>query len=360
MTGWRPGFGVALGSWLEARLYVAAAFIVTHAVHDRLGSSPEPSPVHDGLLAWDGRWYQSIATSGYADAADPALRFFPLWPLLGRVLGGLTGADRGFILVVLANAGALMAAALLHRLVVEETGDWDLARRSVRLLALAPPSFVLVLAYSEAFYLTLALAVFLLARRQRWWAVAAAGYLAGLTRPVGVLLALPVALTVVTARAQRRPGAIAAALAPVAGTATFLVWSGLALGEFTAPLTRQRELRSLAEPVSRVVRAAYRGLRGDEGELLHFLAAVTAISLTLLVVRRLGRSMALYCGANLIVMLTTGNLNSLERYGLAAFPLVIAAAMASRHRYLDRWILDAAAAGMVSLTILALSGVYVP
>ena len=131
---------------------MAAAFLVTFSILDRLGPPTPDAPVRDGLLAWDGRWFQAIAADGYGDASDPALRFFPLWPLLGRALGGLTGIDEGLVLVVLANAGALAAGVLLHRLVVEETGDPGLARRAVRLLALAPPSFVLVLGYSEALY----------------------------------------------------------------------------------------------------------------------------------------------------------------------------------------------------------------
>lgn len=355
-----PGPAAAIAAWIEARLYVAAAFLVTFSILDRLGPPTPQAPVRDGLLAWDGRWFEAIAADGYGGASDPALRFFPLWPLLGRVLGGLTGIDEGLVLVVLANAGALAAGVLLHRLVVAETGDLDLARRSVRLLALAPPSFVLVLGYSESMYITLVMAAFLLARRRDWWAAAGAGYLAGLTRPVGVLLMLPVIHEVVADRAQRRPGALAAALAPGAGAATFLAWAGLALDDATAPIDRQQELRGWSEPVSRLLRAAYRGIRGDEGELFHFLAAAIAVGLTVVVVRRLGRPMALYCGANVLVILAADNLNSLERYCLAVFPLVIAAAALSRDRRIDGWVFTAAGAGLVALTALALGGTYVP
>lgn len=355
-----PGPAAALAAWIEARLYVAAAFLVTFSILDRLGPPTPEAPVRDGLLAWDGRWFEAIAADGYGGASDPALRFFPLWPLLGRVLGGLTGIDEGLGLVMLANAAALAAGVLLHRLVVAETGDLDLARRTVRLLALAPPSFVLVLGYSEAMYITLVMAAFLLARQRAWWAAAGAGYLAGLTRPVGALLMLPVIHEVIADRAQRRPGALAAAVAPAAGAATFLVWAGLTLDDATAPIDRQQELRGWSEPVSRLFRAAYRGIRGDEGELFHLLAAAIAVGLTAVVMRRLGRPMALYCAANVLVILAADNLNSLERYCLAVFPLVIAAAVLSRDRRIDGWAFTASAAGMVALTALALGGAYVP
>ena len=359
-----PSVRVALAAWAEARLYVAAAYIISTAVVNRLEPPPAFTPVSDGLLAWDGRWYEAIAISGYADAADPALRFFPLWPLLGRAAAWIPGVDAGVALVILANAAALAAGVLLHRLVVDETGDWRLARRAVRLLALAPPSFVLVLAYTEALYLTLALPVFLLARRRRWWAAAAVGYLAGLTRPVGALLALPVAFMAWPEwpqRPGRRAGALAATVAPLAGAATFLGWSQGALGDGGAPLDRQRELRGdFVDPVSRLVRGAWRGAHGDTGEMLHFLAAVALVALAVVAVRRLSRPMALYAAVSLGLLLAAENLNSLERYALSAFPLVVAAAMVSRHRWLDRWIVGAAGAGMVSLTTLAFHGVYVP
>ena len=351
---------VALAAWAEARIYVAAAYIITTAVVNRLEPPPDFTPVSDGLLAWDGRWYEAIATGGYADAADPALRFFPLWPVLGRAASWL-GIGTGVALVIMANAAALAAGVLLHRLVVSETGDQRLARRAVRLLALAPPSFVLVLAYSEALYLTLAFSMFLLARRQRWWAAAAVGYLAGLTRPVGALLAVPAAVMAWPERSQRRVGALAAVVAPLAGAATFGLWAQGALGDASAPFDRQRELRGdLVEPVSRLVRGAWRGARGDTGELLHFLAAIALIALAVVAARRLSRPLALYAVISLALLLAAENLNSLERYALSAFPLMIAAAMVSRHRWLDRWIVGAAGAGMVCLATLAFHGVYVP
>ena len=356
-----PSLRVALAAWAEARIYVAAAYIITTAVVNRLEPPPDFTPVSDGLLAWDGRWYESIAVGGYADAADPGLRFFPLWPMLGRVASWMPGLSAGVALVIAANLAALVAGVLLHRLVVDETGDRRLARRAVRLLALAPPSFALVFAYSEALYLTLAVAVFLLARRQRWWCTAAAGYLAGLTRPVGVLLALPVAYMAWQDRSRQGLGAVAAAVAPVAGAATFLLWAQASLGDASAPLDRQRELRGdIVEPVSRVVRGAWRGARGDTGELLHFLAAAALVALAVVAARRLSRPLALYAVASLVLLLAAENLNSLERYALSAFPLVIAAAVVSRHRRLDRWIVGAAGAGMVCLTTLAFHGVYVP
>lgn len=349
---------IATAAWLEARLYVAAGFVVTAALVDRLRPAPAFTPFEDGLLAWDGTWYRLIADHGYAGADDPAVRFFPLYPLLGRWLGHLVGGS-DVALVLIANLAALVAGALVYRLALDELGDRGRARRAVRLLALFPPAFVLVLAYSEALYLALALGVAVAARRRRWATTAVCGYLAGLTRPVGSLLAVLVLAG--GAWRERSWRALGAAAAPVAGTATFLAWSGVALGDWTAPLDRQRELRGdVTEPVSRWVRALVHAVDGDEGELFHLVAVVILVVLAVVAVRRLSPGLAAYGALSTLVIVSADNLNSMERYALSAFPLVLAAAVVSVDRRLEHWLPTASAVGLVTLTVLALHGVYVP
>lgn len=357
---WGRDLRAALPSWIEARLYVGAAYVVTWGVIDRLEPPPDFSPIEDGLLAWDGTWYHQIAENGYVDAQDPAVRFFPLWPLLGRWVGWI-GDRPDIALAVLANVFALVAAVALHRLVTEETGDAAAARRTVRLMALFPSAFVLVLAYSEALYLALAITMFLALRHQRWWGGAALAYLAGLTRPVGALLALPAAVVAHQSGSLRRPAALASVIAAPLGAATFIIWSAVALDDWTAPLDRQRELRGdAAEPVGRWFSSVGDAFGGDEGELFHLLAVGLLVFLTFVVVRRLSLDLVAYTVPSTLVLISADNLNSMERYALATFPLVIAAGLVSRSEFFDRWLPTASAVGLVSLTTLALNGVYVP
>src|SRR5262249_47590690 len=121
-------------------------------------------------------------------------RFFPLVPLVARYLAlGVTAAT-GVTLLVFVNLSALALGALLHRLALAETGDRSLARRAAWLVALVPPAFVLRWGYAEATALALAVAAFIALRgRHGGWA-AAFGLLAGLARPLGVLLVLPAAI----------------------------------------------------------------------------------------------------------------------------------------------------------------------
>src|SRR5205085_1127981 len=79
-----------------------------------------------------------------------ALRFFPLYPLLGRALGYVLGGMFDVAFLVLANVPALLFAVLLVRLVRREGGDQAAAGRAAWFVALVPPGFVLVFAYAEA------------------------------------------------------------------------------------------------------------------------------------------------------------------------------------------------------------------
>ena len=353
------GLRIAALAWAEARVYVAVAFVVTDAVLGRYRTRPE-APIDLGLLAWDGDWYRRIAEVGYAAGDDPAVRFFPLWPLLGRWAGTVLGGPE-IALVVLANLFALACGVLLYRLTLAETGDTRTAASAVRLFSLFPSAFVLVLGYSEALFVMLALAMLTCLRSGRWWSAAALGYLAGLTRPVGALLGLSAAVSMRRAGRLGSPGAWAALLSGAAGSATYVVFCGLALDDPWAPFDRQRELRGgFAEPFSRLITALADGIRGDEGEAFHFLAVLCLVGLAVMCVRRLSPELWVYAVASTLLMISVENLNSTGRYALAAFPLVIAAAVVSRRPLLDRRLATASAVGMTALCMLALGGVYVP
>ena len=230
----------------------------------------------------------------------------------------------------------------------------------MRLFALFPPAFVLVLGYSEALYLCLALGFVLTARARRWEATAVLGFLAGLTRPVAGLLALPAA--VLAWRHDRRsPMALLSVASAPLGTLVFLWWSEREQGGWRAPIDAQRELRGeVTEPVTRLGRALIDGIGGDEGELFHGLAALILIALAVHVVRRMSTDLWVYAVPSTLMLVAADNLNSMERYALGVFPLVIAAGMISRHTYLDRWLPTASAVALTVVTTLALNGVYVP
>ena len=93
-----------------------------------------------------------------------------------------------------ANVAALVYLTALAALTRRETGDESAARRVVWLAALAPGAVALALPYTEALAGALAVGMFVALRSRTLWAAAACGFLSGLARPTGILLAAPAAI----------------------------------------------------------------------------------------------------------------------------------------------------------------------
>jgi Mannosyltransferase (PIG-V) len=351
-----------------ARAAVGLAYVVAVVAADELRPEGRPYHLEQGLFAWDGTFYRDITERGYDGVEEEALRFFPLVPLLARLVAiPLLGHERLALLVV-ANVAALVAGVLLHRLVVHETGDGRVASCAAWLVALLPPAMVLVLGYAESTMMALAVAVFLCLRRGRWWAAAGLGLAVGLCRPIGVVLAVPAAVEAArglraTALGERLARA-AAVLAPAAGLAVFLAWVEVNFGDWTLPVRLQGsdELRgSLANPVLRAAESLG-GLFGDErfGDGLHAPFIVLYLALAVVTFRRWPASYGAYAAALLVVALSSEDIGSFERYGLSAFPLVVALAGLVAGRGLERMALTASAAGLAGFSTLAFLGTFVP
>jgi len=361
-----------------ARVIVLGALGLARLLADR--THPDPAVVarvHQGLLGWDAGWYEAIARFGYGHLGPQSLRFFPLFPLLGRLSG--TGAGTGPALVVLANASALGAAAAIFVLVRRETGDGALAQRSVWLLCLVPPAFVLVMGYAEATLLLFSVGCFLAIRRgsgrapwtgrprPSWCWAAVAGFGAGLSRPVG--LALVLAVAVEAARWWRRLGgverlaAVVAAVAPLAGTVAFLAWSAGAFGDFWLPLRVQSQAAhhgGLSDPLATLAHDARGVLHHHFGTALHVPWVLLVLALLVVCWRRWPACYGAFATAVVAVALSGTNLDSFERYALSAFPLVLAGAGLIGRPRVERAALTLAAAGLAGYALLAFTNLSVP
>ena len=242
-----------------------------------------------------------------------------------------------------------MAAALLSVLVRRETGDPALASLSVWLLCLAPPAYVLVMGYAEGLLLALVIGCFLAIRRATplWWLAAVLGYAAGLTRPLGVLVAVPVLVEAVRRWRDGSPGsrigAVVAAVAPVAGTGTFLAWSAGTQGDGWLPLRVQVQAGhhgGLSDPFRTLLDDARGALHHHVGTALHVPWVIVVVALVVVCWWRLPAAYGAFATAVVAAGLSGTNLDSFERYALTAFPLVIAGATLLRSEWLRRSVLD--------------------
>lgn len=359
---------VAVVPWVLARALVILALALSRHVFDEIGAPPRPVQLGQGLFAWDAAFYRDIAEHGYRAVGQASLRFFPLVPLAARGLGTLMLGHTAAALLVIANGSALVFGALLHRLTLRETGDTAAARRAAWFGALFPAAFVLVMGYAEATAMMLGVVVFLGLRSGRFGWAAGAGFLAGLCRPVGVLLVVPALVEAVRgwrgASTRSRVSRVGAVVAPAVGALVYLVWVGQEFGDFWKPVSLQNQatLRGgFQDPFSRTVDAVGDLFGGDRfGSGLHIVWAALFVALLVVLVRRFPASYSLYAAATLLLALSASNLDSFERYCTSTFPFLLALAVVTDRDEVERGAYVVAAAGLVGYATLAFLGIQGP
>jgi hypothetical protein len=372
----RDDLRAVLPSWLAARALVLVAWILSIAVTNWLVPGGRTMHQVAGLSSWDAAYYRDIATVGYGGIDLAGLRFFPLYPIVGKVLGPLFLGHVDLALIVVANLAALAAGIVIRRTSLFEGRDPATAERAVWILNLSPAAFVLVWGYSEGLFVLLAAGAVLAARR-RWFAVAGAcAFGAALTRPLGVLLAAPLLIEAVRpwlgllggSLSAPRPSLRTAAArlwavaAPVLGLGLFLGWVGQRFGDPMLPFSEQGTYRQTMDPIHRLGRGVL-DMVGTErfGDGLHVPFVLVFLVLLVIVARRWPASYTVYAALTLLVAVSSDNLNSIERYAaLNAFPLVLAFADVLTTRRRELVALAVCANGFVALCALAWTGVYVP
>ncbi len=365
--GSRTGVSTVVGAWLTGRAVFVVGWLLARWTWG-VWSDVRPLQLDQGLLAWDGSWYRDLVVNGYGATAG-AIRFFPGFPLMGRALGFLPGGPAA-ALVLIANLSFLPALALVRRFTEFLTGDPAVARRAVWLVALWPASFVSVMAYSEPPAMVLVLLTLIAVYRGRPAWAGAAALAAAVVRPTGVLLVVPLGLMAARRWARENRSSTVAgdaaamwlvSAAPL-GAATFALWSSRSGYGFWGPVSAQRPLRGgFHEPLSRVLAALGDLLVTDRlGDGLHAPFAVVMLGLVVLGWFVLPRPLAWYGAAVAAVALGAGNLNSLERYFLAAPTLLMGAAMLPWTRRVFAVTMTVSATAGVGLTTLAYLGRYVP
>jgi hypothetical protein len=335
--------GLLLTAWYARQF--APSWTYFEPIWATRGWSYVPQRWLDVWGRYDTIWYLDLAAHGYRPPADLALQqsnlaFFPLYPWLIASLHALLpaawqGDPARFVLaVLLANALALAGLALVYLVFRDALQSSHLARRAVLYLLLFPAGFFLSCAYPESLFLALAAAAFLCAQRDRWWLAGACGLLAGLARPTGVLLAVPLAWMYFSGEERRpRPNALALLGPPL----------GLALHAF-------RLARLTGDPLAVFhVQAAWgRGFAMPWSTLLHPRAfhphmgpleaacVLLFLGLGLLLVALRQVPFALFTLATLAPILSSGTFMSATRLLAVAFPAFAALAWLGRREPVDR------------------------
>jgi hypothetical protein len=344
----------ALGVYAQSRLLT---LVVATVAGMRVGVGPLAL-----LNRWDAGWFLRVVHEGYphhvptvaGQAVESTLAFFPLFPLLIRLLAFLTPLSNALAGVAVAIAAGAVTVIVMHRIALRLTGDSTRALRAVTLFAFFPGSMVLSMPYSEGVMVALAALCLLALLDERWWTAGLCAALASGSRASALAL-VPVCLwqAVLVIRRDRslRP-LVAPLLAPLGTVVYFLfLWhhTGDPLAYLHAEAAWNSGLGSFGEPALKMagefLRAPFASAMPATATLSLVFAIVTSV---ILVRRRWPSVLSVYTFTVLTISVLTRTDGLRPRDLLTAFPLFLAAGDVLD----ERWMRFAAPA---SAALLALS-----
>lgn len=349
---WRAALGAIAALFAVSRgaLLLIATFLERNIQLGYHGATYSSAPVLTSLTGSDSVFLLGIAANGYH--ADPISKgfldwaFFPLYPIVTRLVSYLTFGDVAVAGVIVANVAFVAALVVLYRLAVPHLGH-DIAVRSLAFAALAPGAVAFAMAYTDSLFLLLAAGAFLAAEQRRWWVMAILYGLASLTRLPGVLLGIPLLILVVQASGGwaaggwRTPRVAWLAAGPIA-LAAFGAYLGATFGDPLGMIHAQRAWSEIGQPGTGPSATIPVLDRFDPIVLL--LVGLLVLYVFLLVFRRRDRTPAAYTAMILVALVTVFaslRLESVTRYFAVVWPF--------------SWLLAARRAAWFELTGLAAS-----
>lgn len=146
---------------------------------------------------WDTGWYLGVAVDGYEwhparSTQQQNIAFFPMYPMLMRYGSLFAARQTMWVGVAISFVAFFLALRYLFRF-ARATLDEDRAAAGIALLAAYPFAFFYSAAYTESLFLLMTVAACYHFERDELKRAALWGLAAGLTRPNGCLLSVPLA-----------------------------------------------------------------------------------------------------------------------------------------------------------------------
>jgi hypothetical protein len=384
LDGWwarlmaRDAVAATVRPFIATRL---AVFLAGFFAVIAFGLSPTPGfvlsrdPLANLPARFDAGWYGDIALDGYhwdyQFQRQRNIAFFPALPMLMRPVGAVLGAtDRtvprerrmlrmlwgGVVVSLIAFFGAL---SYLVRVGEDLIGP-ERAATAALLLAAYPFSFFYSAPYTESLFLLGATGAFYYFRREQWIASSLLGMLAGLSRPNGCFLSVPLGILALQHawRVARERGGTIDTVSARAGAVRLLVagMPGIGMLVFTAYLygltgvwfawMRSHEAWGRTYHGIEPFVTAFGWLRDEPliqvvtnipFNTLNTLGLLFAVALLVPVFRRLGLAWGVFVVVNIALPLFAGGVLSMGRLTSTLFPLFLALAAILPPRSVPSW-----------------------
>jgi hypothetical protein len=345
-TPWAAAALDALVAVLTVHLVPKGTAFLSNVLFPTARPRPFPMPFEaakfaETFAAWDSGWYFDIARRGYYwnASGQSSIAFFPLYPMLMRALAWpFGGSDRALWTagIVLSYSSLFLGLAVLHRLTAKTFGNRETARRTLLYIAVFPFAYFFTQVYTESLFLLTSVSAVAAAVGSRWGWAGFFGALAALTRPNGILVAVPLGLLALAGRprpAELMRRATALALVPL-GFGAFCAFAFRLTGDPLGWLRAQAQWgytvgnRPWVELMRLLDGLEKQGLYGyffsdplAPYYFLHGMVALAFVALTPSVFTRVGPALGAYVAVSLYLPLTGNALEGIGRYAATLFPV---------------------------------------
>jgi hypothetical protein len=370
----RPHLDAACRAFLTTRpaiFVIAIAAVATIGITSTPGFVLSRDPIANLPARFDAGWYGGIALDGYywdnTFQRQRNIAFFPALPLLMRPVGAVLGMYddtvprerrmlRGLWAGTLVSLVAFFWALYYVSRLAEDLIGAERAPAAPFLLAAYPFAVYFSAPYTESLFLLAAAGASFHFLRRDWAAASLWGLLAGLARPNGCFLSVPLGLLALApdglgalgARGAPRAllGRLVVAAMPGIGMLLFTLYLHQLTGGVWFAWARSHEAwgRTYAglEPFLNLAQRLRDEpflplLMNNPFNALNAIGVIFALALTYPVFRRLGFAWGVFVLITLLPPLFAGGLVSMGRLTSTLFPLFIALAAIAPPRLVPGW-----------------------
>ncbi|MER9301910.1 hypothetical protein [Mesorhizobium sp. M0496] len=323
-------------------LFMIGGLVIRYAAFASVSVEPGFEAYAHVLCRWDCQWYVDISQYGYERFPIPNQSnvgrwgFFPLYPMLVTALRFVFPFPT-ILVAMIASIACSYVACLVA---------WPLLEKNMRAYVLycafllsGPFSFHFTTFLTEPLFVLLTSCVFLALKRSNYLAAGVSSALLSATRLVGVLAVFATVIQMFRQHRQQggsvvsfprwllgRPDMLVAIFISPAGLFAYILFLHVTVGDGFAFLHVQRAFGRVAgnpllflwDGLSSVPTIGWLPTAPQWSAL----AAVTGLTLSVVLAARRQYGAALFCAASIILPLTT-NLASMVRYVIALAPLII-------------------------------------
>lgn len=293
---------------------------------------PAPRSLPCLWASWDGDYYLRIALNGYS-YHGAELAFFPLYPLLTRLIAFGNSALLTWSGLLISNSAFVLAALILWRQVSKDFNE-SIAWGTLISYVVFPTSLFFSAIYSEGLFLLFSVLVYWFSARRSYVFAGVFVSLASLTRATGLLLAvIPIVEIFFDKGTPRLLRTTIVSLCSIIGVALYGIYLWIAQGSPMAFAQPQGEYwkRSLALPWQTLWDGFSVFVSGSGSGRSDFLVTLAFLGLAVLAFFFLRKSLIAYFIVAIIALLVfhgppNDPLYSMDRFVLGIFPGFIALA----------------------------------